>query len=256
MRRLGSGGESRGQDGSSARAFRGYCQSMHRRLILARHGHTEGNNGGNNTPLSGWHDMPLSPAGWRETELLAARLRDEYLRGAVIGSSPLQRCHRMAEAIATQIDGTIELNDDLREIFCGSVEGLAIGEAKTRYPELWTANLREESDDFRWPGGESYAEFRARCVGCMNVLRERHPSGPLVLVTHAGVISQLLGWLSGIASGRWAAYRPGNASLTELDDEGLVLSLKSFDDRRHLAGGLSLTSKGRSSADHPSPSMG
>lgn len=229
---------------------------MHRRLILARHGHTEGNNGGNKTPLSGWHDMPLSPAGWRETELLAARLGVEQLRGAVIGSSPLQRCRRMAEAIAAQIDGRIELQDDLREIYCGNLEGLAIGEARARYPELWAANLREESDDFRWPGGESYAEFRVRCVSCVNGIRERHPSGPLILVTHAGVISQMLGWLKGLPSGRWSAYRPGNASLTELDDAGRLLRIHLFDDRRHLSDASHLAHEGRGSTDHARPSTG
>jgi broad specificity phosphatase PhoE len=229
---------------------------MHRRLILARHGHTDGNNGGNKTPLSGWRDMPLSPAGARETELLAARLRDERRRGAVIGSSPLQRCRRMAEAIAARIDGKIDLQEDLREIYCGDLEGLAIGEARARYPELWAANLREESDDFRWPGGESYAEFRERRVSCVSGLRERHPSGPLILVTHAGVISQLLGWLKGIASGRWSAYRPGNASLTEFEDDGQLLRVQSFDDRRHLSDGLVSTYEGCGSTDHASPTTG
>ncbi|CAN5749340.1 hypothetical protein BH24GEM1_BH24GEM1_31730 [soil metagenome] len=53
-------------------------------------------------------------------------------------------------------------------------------------------------------------------------------------MTHAGVISQILGALAGTSPARWEAFRPGNAALTEIDwtrGSGTVLS---FDDRAHL----------------------
>jgi alpha-ribazole phosphatase/probable phosphoglycerate mutase len=207
---------------------------MHRRIILVRHGHSDGNNAGLDAPLSGWHDTPLNDRGWRETDELADRLRGEVQGSAVICSSPLQRCLRLAEAIGAAVGGTIEREPDLREIFCGELEGRPIGEAQRRYPELWAANLRQDSDEFRWPGGESYAEFRQRCLSCLDRIRRSHPTALLILVSHAGVISQFIGALRGTPSGHWAEHRPGNASITELADDGATLTLVRFDDQQHL----------------------
>ncbi len=218
------------QVGAASEVFGGTLMSlMERRLILLRHGHTDGNNDGQDRPLSGWHDTPLSALGWRETVALAARLGRELPANTPIFSSPLQRCRKMAEAISSVSGGAVEIEPDLREISCGELEGLSIGEVQRRYPDLWAANLRQDNDYFRWPGGESYAEFRTRCLECLARLR-RNSADPLIVVSHAGVISQVLGSLSGTPSSRWSAHRPGNASITEMCDDGQALRLVRFDD--------------------------
>jgi alpha-ribazole phosphatase/probable phosphoglycerate mutase len=54
------------------------------------------------------------------------------------------------------------------------------------------------------------------------------------VVTHAGVISQLLGFLQGIRAAAWEPFRPDNASLTKLEWHGESGALLSFNQRFHL----------------------
>jgi broad specificity phosphatase PhoE len=62
----------------------------------------------------------------------------------------------------------------------------------------------------------------------------RHPSGRVAIITHAGVISQIIGYISGVSPARWGLFRPGNASLTELAWRGSSAVVVSFDGRTHL----------------------
>jgi alpha-ribazole phosphatase/probable phosphoglycerate mutase len=57
----------------------------------------------------------------------------------------------------------------------------------------------------------------------------------VLVVTHAGVISQILGALRGVRPARWEPLRPGNASLTSVTWQGDGGELLRFDDREHLS---------------------
>jgi alpha-ribazole phosphatase/probable phosphoglycerate mutase len=58
----------------------------------------------------------------------------------------------------------------------------------------------------------------------------------VAILTHAGVITQVLGAMHGVAAARWDAFVVGNASLTEVCWDGAAGTLVRFDDRDHLAG--------------------
>jgi alpha-ribazole phosphatase/probable phosphoglycerate mutase len=121
-------------------------------------------------------------------------------------------------------------------MYCGELDGLLASEAQQRYPAIWEANRRQDDENLRWPGGESYREFRQRCLTGLRRIVQTHPGERIVAVTHAGVISQILGAIHGFHSAQWEPFRPGNASLTEIEwgiDGGTLLR---FDDRTHLAG--------------------
>jgi broad specificity phosphatase PhoE len=105
-----------------------------------------------------------------------------------------------------------------------------------RFPELWRENLRQARENFRWPGGESYREFRDRCVAAVQSIAANHAPGCVAIVTHAGVISQIVGSIYGLSPACWVSFRPGNASISELvwrGDRGVIVS---FDCRLHLSG--------------------
>jgi broad specificity phosphatase PhoE len=125
----------------------------------------------------------------------------------------------------------------LREISCGELDGMALGEVQQRFPELWKANLRQDDFNFCWPGGESYRGFRKRCLETVQAIARRHRGGSVALVTHAGVITQIVGFLHGANPAEWARFRPGNTGLTEVMWESG--DLISFDDRSHLPHELS-----------------
>jgi broad specificity phosphatase PhoE len=203
------------------------------RLILIRHGHTSGNGGGDGALQGGRTDVPLSTRGRDQVRRLQDRLRGS-VPFAVIASSPMQRAWETATTLREAGLGPVCSFPALREIDCGTLDGMPLREVEHRFPELWEINRRQSDERFRWPGGESYRELRARCLGVVRALVLAHRGDRLALVTHAGVISQILGFLAGVSPGRWECFRPRHTTLTEIDwmrGSGTVLT---FDDGAHL----------------------
>jgi broad specificity phosphatase PhoE len=183
-------------------------------LLLVRHGHTRDNSVDDEARLSGWYDPPLSQLGARQARMLAITVRSE--RVAAVYTSTLARARQTAAPLAAALGLKPTDEPDLREISCGNLEGLAFAEVERRFPVLWQRNLSQSDPDFCWPGGESYRELRQRVLGCIASIDARHPGQRVVLVTHAGVISQILGALSGSSAARWQLWRPRNGSVTEV----------------------------------------
>lgn len=205
------------------------------RLIVIRHGHVA-NNGDDPEPLLvGWTDVPLSPRGRLEIERLRCHLARE-LRFDAIYSSPLSRASETALSLVDAGLGSLHFCPALKEINCGEADGLAVREVQRRFPELWRENLRQVRDDFRWPGGESYREFRDRCVAAVQSIAANHPCGRVAIVTHAGVISQIIGSIHGLSPACWESFRPANASISEMAWQGTRGAILSFDRRFHLSG--------------------
>jgi broad specificity phosphatase PhoE len=158
--------------------------------------------------LCGWFDPPLTPTGSRTLAALEARA---CLRGApdALYTSPLHRAHEVALALSRAWYLPPIVVPDVREICCGLVDGMRLDELEARYPDLWTRNLAQDDEAFGWPDGESYGAFRARVVGSLDVIARRHAGGTVAVVTHAGVVSQVLGILRARSAAAWEADRPG-----------------------------------------------
>jgi alpha-ribazole phosphatase/probable phosphoglycerate mutase len=128
----------------------------------------------------------------------------------------------------------MRLLKSLAEIDCGEVDGMLMREVQARFPTLWQRNLAQAEEDFQWPGGESYRRLRRRVLRVIRLIAERHKGERVLLVTHAGFISSLLGFLAGTNPAEWSKFRPGNASITEVVWNGRGGDLIAFDDRSHL----------------------
>ncbi len=202
-------------------------------LDLIRHGHVADNDAGEHARLCGWTDPPLSPLGRWQADALRAQLRREPAAAAVY-ASPLRRARNTAQAVADALGLPLRLRRSLREIGCGAVDGWPLSLVKRRYPTLWATNLAQRDPAFRWPGGESCRTFRARAVRVVERIAAAHPGERVLVVTHTGVITQLLGALAGTSAARWDAFRVGNASITELRWPQGPGTLLRVDDRRHL----------------------
>jgi broad specificity phosphatase PhoE len=169
-----------------------------------------------------------------QTEVLRARLAAEPRPDAIYAST-LRRSRETAEAIAAALRVRPRLLRSLREIDCGRLDGWLLQEVRRAYPELWQRNLAREDDEFHWPEGESYRALRRRGLRAVRQIAARHAGGRVAIVTHAGVITQVLGALHGVAPARLDAFVVGNASLTEVRWDGDRGTLVRFDDRDHLA---------------------
>lgn len=195
------------------------------RLILIRHACILGNP----QRMSGWTDTALSEQGCRQVAALAASIRFEPAFDAIF-CSPLQRARDTVVALAGRCASPIIYAEDLKEIFCGEVDGVPIAHVQQCHPQFWAANNAQVDPDFRWPGGESYREFRARCLGAIQRIASVHAQR-IAIVTHAGFINQIVGLLCGLSAAQWEPFRPDNVSITEVDWRGPSGTLVSFNRR-------------------------
>lgn len=180
------------------------------RIRLIRHGRID--RGGR---LCGSFDLPLSSRGRLELDARASQLDPREAPDALV-TSTLRRASDVAAALGRA--WAVEPNAAAwaREIHCGEVEGVPFDQLQREVPELWARNQAQRDDSFGWPGGETYAEFRARIMAGLTVLATRHPGGRIVVVTHAGVISQVLGVIRGRPAAVWEPDRPAPLTATDL----------------------------------------
>ena len=183
-------------------------------LLLVRHGHAEECDPPEGR-LCGWYDAPLSWRGREEGDKLAAALRSQP-RPTALYTSPLRRARETAEILGGVFHLLPVSVPDLREISCGELDGLPLREVQQRHPEIWQRNLQQDDDYFRWPGGESCLEFRARVLRAAAGIAASHRGERVIVVTHTGVVTQLIGAVEGLSAATWDAFRPAHASLTEL----------------------------------------
>ena len=165
-------------------------------LILLRHTRPQGAEG----TCYGRTDMQLDDSFAAE----AARLAAELPAVTRILSSPLSRCHRLAQTIAGARGLAVDLDERLIEMDFGAWEN-----------RPWDAIPRDQLDawmrDFlgaRPHGGESVQQLYDR-VGAALTDAARGPV-PALVVTHAGVIKAAKtargdegGWQSEIGFGGW-----------------------------------------------------
>jgi broad specificity phosphatase PhoE len=158
-----------------------------RRLVLVRHGETDGES---SVRFHGSSDVDLSAEGRAQMRRVAASLGTAP---DLVVASPLRRSWRGA-AIAGK-DARIRLEPDFREIGFGRWEGLTKQEIQARDPVLFE-DWQKRTPGFEYPGGELRADFRGRVQrGAERLLAANARDALLVL--HKGVIRTLVELLSG-----------------------------------------------------------
>jgi broad specificity phosphatase PhoE len=135
---------------------------------------------------------------------------------AALFTSTLCRAQQVAAALGLAWGLPPEGADFAREIHCGEMEGMPLAELQRDYPEFWTRNAAQVDDTFAWPGGETYAGFRARILEGMQAAASAYAGQRVAIVTHAGVVSQVLGVIRGRPASVWAPDRPRPLTATEI----------------------------------------
>lgn len=154
-------------------------------------------------------DTPLSPRGQAQAAAVAPRIA--ALRPAALLASDLPRARQTAEAVAAATGLPLQLDPLLRERNFGALRGRAwqtLGfdpVAMTEAPE----------------GGESMAEFHARCDAAFALaLRHRQAlDGPLVVVSHGLLIHAVIERHARRGAGQDLPSRMANTSLSAMAPE-------------------------------------
>jgi len=192
------------------------------RLILVRHGESEGNQV---RRFSLSPDIGLTELGIEQARAAGRRIARSFRPTTVVASS-FRRARLTAELIAREIGHAAEvlIEDDLRERSIGDLAGQAY-DSMRHHPTYDPQRYWE----WRPPGGESLVDVAARAGRVLDRLVARHPAEDVVVVSHGGVMLALCAHVEG----EWTrprvarncellvvSHAPGHPlALTELADD-------------------------------------
>ena len=158
------------------------------RLILVRHGESEGNRDRTFTQST---DVPLTPRGREQAQAAAQRIAACYAPARVV-SSPYTRARQTAEIIAEVIGLAVECEAALREQSFGIFAGQP-------YDALLSDAAYHEGPRWHWrpQGGESLIDVYERVVPAFERLALAGAGQDVVVVSHGGVMLALCAHLTG-----------------------------------------------------------
>ena len=153
----------------------------------------------------------LGEDGHAEARAAADRLQHEHL-GAVV-SSPLERCHQTAAAVARMHAVDVEVDPAFIELDFGDWTGLSFDELE-QDPRFEPWNSRRSLN--RPPNGESLGEAQMRAVRGLEALLKRFPGQSVAVVSHSDIIKALTAHVLGLNLDLYHRFDVDPASITTL----------------------------------------
>jgi broad specificity phosphatase PhoE len=159
-------------------------------FVFVRHGESVGNV---ESRWQGQSDYVLTERGRAQARALAQRWKSEGVKFNLIISSPLVRARETAEIIAAAVNAKVELDPILMERHIGEMEGLTAEEVRKKpHPPFVTPY-----DPIGGEGEGDWALF-LRAGRALHAL-VRRPPGSYLIVSHGGILNQLMNAIIGIA---------------------------------------------------------
>jgi broad specificity phosphatase PhoE len=159
-------------------------------FVFLRHGESIGNA---ESRWQGQSDYALTERGRAQARALAERWKSEAAKFDLIISSPLVRAKETAEIIASALGVKIELDPLLLERNIGEMEGLTMEEVrKIPQPPYITPY-----DPIGGEGEGDWALFLRAGQALHDLVRR--PPGSYLIVSHGGLLNQLMNAIIGIA---------------------------------------------------------
>ena len=177
------------------------------RLLLIRHAEPDEDARGR---CYGRLDVGLSPRGLASAERLAENLGNVALDA--LYASPRLRAVQTAAALG----GALTVDDRLRELDFGRLEGRTYEEIEREQPELFRRWM-ETPTQVRFPGGESYADLGERVASAVDDVVAANRERTVALVSHGGVIRAALAVALGLPGERAFSLDLGYARVSVVD---------------------------------------
>jgi len=159
-------------------------------FVFLRHGESIGNA---QARWQGQSDYPLTEKGRAQALALAERWKSERARFDVIIASPLGRAKETAEIIASALRVPVEFDPILLERHIGEMEGLTAEEVRKRPQPPYVTPY----DSIGGEGEGDWALFLRAGQALHSLLRR--PAGSYLIVSHGGLLNQLMNAIIGIA---------------------------------------------------------
>ncbi len=149
------------------------------RILLVRHGATDWNLQGR---CQGATDKELNAVGFQQAKDTAAYLSCETIHA--VYSSNLKRAIQTAHAISQPRNLPVLIDESLRELDHGELEGLTFSEIQSRYPDF-IHSWRKEPAELLIPGGERLIDVEIRVWEGMNrIIQRHHGHETIAIVSH------------------------------------------------------------------------
>ena len=212
-------------------------------IVLVRHGATDWNLQGR---CQGSSDRHLSEVGARQAERLAALLSAEEIHA--IYSSHLRRALQTADYISQPHKLPVLIEQNIRELDHGELEGLTFNQIKENYAEF-LARWRSEPAEIRVPGGERLADVAERAWNGLNQIVQRHPDAERILVvSHNFPILGIVCRITGTHLNHYRSFHIDPCGVSRLAYDAGHWNLTGVNSREYKPTPLSYAENGRSSA--------
>jgi probable phosphoglycerate mutase len=179
--------------------MRPHIENWPKRLWIVRHGESAGNVARKRAESQGHHrieletrdmDVPLSPAGERQSQAVGQWFAANAEAPDTILTSPYVRARRTAELLAQSAGWEVPITCDerLREKEFGVIDALTSAGILAQYPEQ--AKFRKSLGKFyhRAPGGESWCDVVLRLRSVADMLRLEYTDQCVLIVCHTVVV--------------------------------------------------------------------
>jgi broad specificity phosphatase PhoE len=159
-------------------------------FTFLRHGESVGNA---ESRWQGQSEYPLTNKGRAQARALAERWKSEGAKFDLAIASPLGRARETAEIITSALNVKLELNPIWMERDIGEMEGLTIDEVRQKPQPPYTTPY-----DSIGGNGEGDWELFLRAGQALHDLLQK-PAGNYLIVSHGGLLNQLMHAIVGIA---------------------------------------------------------
>lgn len=184
------------------------------RIFLLRHGATDWNLA---QRCQGSTDLELNEVGLEQARAAALDLSREKIDA--IYSSQLKRAHQTAAAVSRFHNLTITIEESLRELDHGEIEGLTFSEIQTARPNF-LREWRDKPAEADIPGGERLLDVGKRAWDGLGRIVGRHgPEETLVVVSHNFPILSVLCRVTGTPLNQYRSFHldPGEVVRVSYD---------------------------------------
>jgi broad specificity phosphatase PhoE len=159
-------------------------------FVFLRHGESIGNA---QARWQGQSDYALTEKGRAQARALAERWKSENIKFDLVIASPLSRAKETAEIVASTLGAEMEFDPILLERHIGEMEGLTAEEVRKRPQPPYITPY----DAIGGEGEGDWALFLRAGQALHSLLRR--PAGSYLIVSHGGLLNQLMNAIIGIA---------------------------------------------------------
>ena len=184
------------------------------RILFIRHGETVGNL---EQIAHGQTESPLNKRGIAQAQATGKEISEWDCRFDKIYTSPLSRAKDTGSIIKEKLGIPLEVVEGLIEGFLGILENAT-------YQELGEFGFGAKSlkdDDFSEHKGESPNQLGDRIFRTVERIRDSHPGGNLIIVSHGAAFAHYLAKVLKTRPAFGHQYLMHNAGITELSFDGI-----------------------------------